>query len=288
MDLSTAKSLIEGAVIGLNAYIKPGGIHRYAPGTLFDEILCNLISLIDSLVEAIDLGNKVRRGELAVTNIPCKEIIINPLKEIFRTCNTVYPQYVIPLVVGGVALGLSGVESILEESSKFKKALELVVASGSWSDIKNFIESLRVVGRQDMYDHLRSLGYVDVAALRSAMNLNEIYRVLGSRWRGFLVVETQEGLLFTYLKRLQEIYKKERSLFHSVIALYMELLKPNIPAQLLDKVKSAEQCGYMKTPECAKITYELDLALRKSKVLFNDVSEVVVLIAAFGSFEGIK
>jgi len=90
-------------------------------------------------------------------------------------------------------LGLSGVESILEESSKFKKALELVVASSSWSDIKNFVESLRVIGRQDMYDHLRSLGYVDVVALRSTMNLNEICWVLGSGWRGFLVVETQEA-----------------------------------------------------------------------------------------------
>jgi len=243
MDLSTAKSLIEGAVIGLNAYIKPGGIHRYVPGTLFDEILCNLISLINSLEEVIDLGNKVRRRELAVTSIPCKEAIIIPLKEIFRTCNTVHPQYVVPQVVGGVALGLSGVESILEESSKFKKALELVVASSSWSDIKNFVESLRVIGRQDMYDNLRSLGYVDVVAIRSTMNLNEIYRVLGSGWRGFLVVEIREGLLFTYLKRLREICKKERSLFYSVIALYMELVKPNIPAQLLDKVKSAEQCG---------------------------------------------
>ncbi|MFZ8782494.1 MAG: hypothetical protein ACO2OR_00695 [Desulfurococcaceae archaeon] len=44
----------------------------------------------------------------------------------------------------------------------------------------------------------------------------------------------------------------------------------------------------MKTPECAKIMYELDLAHRKSKVLFNDVSEVIVLIAALGSFEDIK
>ena len=100
MDLSTAKSLIEGAVIGLNAYMKPGGIYRYAPGTLFDEILCNLITLIDGLVKVIDLGNKVRRGKLTVTNTPCKEVVINPLKEIFRTCNTVHPQYVVPLVVG--------------------------------------------------------------------------------------------------------------------------------------------------------------------------------------------
>jgi hypothetical protein len=67
MNLSTSKSLIEGAVIGLNAYIKPGGIHRYAPGTLFDEILCNLISLIDSLVEVIDLGNKVRGDSQLLT-----------------------------------------------------------------------------------------------------------------------------------------------------------------------------------------------------------------------------
>jgi len=288
MSLNIAKDLIEGAVIGLNAYIKPGGVHRYAPGVLFDEILCNLISIIDSLAEAVDIGSRVRRGELAASSIGYRKLIADPLKEVFRTCSSVHPQYVVPLVVGGAALGLSGVESILEESSKFKKALELIVTGGSWSDIKYFVETLKTIGRQDMYDHLRDSGYADIAILKTATNLNEVCKILGSKWKGFLVIEIHEGPLFTYLKRLQEIYRSEKKLSHSVIALYMELVKPHLPPSLIDKAKSAESCGYMKSTECAKIMYELDLTLRKSKLVFNDISEVVTLIAAFGSFEGFK
>jgi len=288
MSLNIAKSLVEGAVLGLNAYIKPGGVHRYTPGTLFDEVLCNLVSAIDSIVDAVEVGSKVKRGEIAASSMGYKKLLVDPLKELFRSCSAVHPQYVIPLIAGGTALGLSGVESILEESSKFKKALELVVTSGLWSDVKHFIETLRTIGRLDMYDHLRGSGYADIAILKSSTSLNEVLKVLGSRWRGFLVVEVQEGLIFTYLKRLQEIYKDVRNLFHSVIALYMDIIKSQLPPQLAEKAKSAEQCGYMKTVDCARIMYEIDTALRKSKLLFSDASEVVTVVAAFGYFEGFK
>jgi hypothetical protein len=288
MSLNIAKSLVEGAVLGLNAYIKPGGVHRYTPGTLFDEVLCNLVSAIDSIVDAVEVGSKVKRGEIAASSMGYKKLLVDPLKELFRSCSAVHPQYVIPLIAGGTALGLSGVESILEESSKFKKALELVVTSGSWSDVKHFIETLRTIGRLDMYDHLRGSGYADIAILKSSTSLNEVLKALGSRWRGFLVVEVQEGLIFTYLKRLQEIYKNVRNLFHSVIALYMDIIKSQLPPQLAEKAKSAEHCGYMKTVDCARIMYEIDTALRKSKLLFSDASEVVTVVAAFGYFEGFK
>jgi hypothetical protein len=288
MSLNIAKSLVEGAVLGLNAYIKPGGVHRFTPGALFDEVLCNLVSAIDSIVDAVEVGSKVKRGEIAASSMGYKKLLVDPLKELFRSCSAVHPQYVIPLIAGGTALGLSGVESILEESSKFKKALELVVTSGLWSDVKHFIETLRTIGRLDMYDHLRGSGYADIAILKSSTSLNEVLKALGSRWRGFLVVEVQEGLIFTYLKRLQEIYKNVRNLFHSVIALYMDIIKSQLPPQLAEKAKSAEQCGYMKTVDCARIMYEIDTALRKSKLLFSDASEVVTVVAAFGYFEGFK
>ena len=288
MSLNIAKTLIHGAIVGLNAYIKPGGVHRYSPGTLFDEVLCNLISITDNVVDAVELGYKVRRGELAASGIGYRKLLVDPLKEVFRSCNVVHPQFIIPLVIGGVALGISGVESILEESSKFKKALELIMLSSVWSDIKYFIDALRTIGRHDMYDHLKESSYVDIAILKTSVNLNDVCKALGSRWKGFLTIEIHEGILFTYLKKLQEIYKSERSLSHSVIKLYMELVKPHIPLTLAERVKSAELCGYMKTQECAKVMYELELLLRKSKLFFNDISEVVVLIAAFGSFEGLK
>jgi len=288
MSLDIAKNLVEGAVLGLNAYIKPGGVHRYAPGKLFDEVLCNLISTINSVVGAVDLGSRIKRGELAASSIGYRKLIVDPLKESFRSCSAVHPQYVIPLIIGGFVLGLSGVESILEESSKFKKALELVMMGGSWSDIKQFTETLKTIGRQDMYDHLRETGHADIAILKSSTSLNETCKALGSKWKGFLVIEIHEGLLFTCLKRLQEIYRVEKNLVHSVIALYMDLIKPHLPPHLAEKAKSAEKCGYMKTAECARIMYELDIAIRKSKLLFNDMSEVVTLVSAFGSFEGFK
>lgn len=284
--LQIVKDLLKGAVIGLSAYVKPGGVHRLAPGKTYDEVLCNLISSVGFLAKALETGSSVRRGEQVLTSVDIGKLLSNVLKELFRSCRTVHPQYITPLVIGGFAIGLSGVESIVKESAKFKKALELANSISKWSSIKQFIETLKTVGREDMYNHLSSLGYTEVGLLQLNVSYNDLYRVLGSKWRGFLVIETGEVLVFTYLKRLSELYKKYHELAMSTVALYMELIKPHVPQSYVSILNNVESCGYMSTPECSKLMIELDVLLRRGKHTFEWASEITTLVAAFASFEG--
>lgn len=287
-SLHVAKDLVKGAIAGLSAYIKPGGIHRLTPGRAYDEILCNLVSSVDSLTESFELGSKVKRGELSIANIDVGKFLSTTLKDAFRSCYACYPQYLVPLVIGAIGLGMSGVESVINESAKFKKALELLNSMSKWSSIKQYIETLKLVKRDDMYEHLSSVGYTQIGLLQSAVTFNDIYRSLGSKWRGFLIVESRDALIFTYLKRLDELHKKHRDFSLSIVALYMDIVKPHIPANMANIVSAVESCNYMATADCSKLMLELDVALRKSHYSFDWASELVTLTAAFASFEGLR
>lgn len=287
-SINIAKTIVRGAVIGLNAYVKPGGLHRLSPVKLFDEVLCNILSSMEHLVEAYDLGEQVRKGEIAATGIDYSKVYSGILREAFRTCGTVHPQYVVPLSVYALVLGLSGVESVIEESTKFKKALDTVNAVSKWSDLKQFIELLKTIGRSDMFEHLQSLGYTQLTLLKSGVSFNDLFRVLGSKWRGFTLIESREGAVFGYLKKLMDYHKNYKAQDLAIIAFYMDLVRPNIPQQFQERIQSVESCKYMATAECAKQMYELDMLFRKNKLLFEWASEITVLITALGAYEGLK
>jgi len=286
--IQVSKALVRGALIGLNAYIKPGGLHRLMPVKLFDEVLCNIVSSVDYIADAVSMGEQARKGEIAVTSIDYGKMFSGIMKDSFRSCGTVHPQYIVPLTIIGFSIGLSGVESVLEESAKFKKALDTVNAVDRWSDIKQFIELLKVVGREDMFNHLQGLGYTQITLLKTGVNFNELYRSLSSRWRGFSIIDSREGAVFGHLKKLSDLYKEYKGLDLAAISLYMDLIKLHIPQQFQDRVRSAEACKYMGTPECAKLMYELDILFRKNRISFEWATELVVLTSALGSFEGLK
>lgn len=286
--IHVSKALVKGALVGLNAYIKPGGLHRLMPVKLFDEVFCNIVSSVDHVADAVLIGEHTRKGEIAVTSVDYGKMFSEIMKDSFRSCSNVHPQYIVPLAVIGFSIGLSGVESILEESAKFKKALDTVNAVNKWSDIKQFIELLKVVGREDMFNHLQTLGYTQITLLKTGVSFNELYRSLSSRWRGFSIIDSREGIAFSYLKKLNDLYKEYKSLDSAVIFLYMDLIKLHVPQQFQDKLQSVEACRYMSTPECAKLMYELDILFRKNKLSFEWATEIVVLTSALGSFEGLK
>lgn len=283
-----AKTLLKGALLGLNAYIKPGGLHRLMPSKIFDEVTCNMIASVNYMVEAVNLGIRVREGKIAATSVDYGRLYAGALKDVYRACDAAYPEYIIPLNVLSLVIGLSNIESILDESNKFKKALDTVNAVNKWSDVKQLIEILKIIRRSEMYEHLQAVGYTQIALIQSGITFNDIYRVLSSKWKGFSIIDSHESILFGYLKRFMELNKEHRSIYNTIVAFYMDLIKQHIPHFIQDKVKNVESCRYMATPECAKLMYELDLLLRKNKLSFEWASEITVLISALASYEGLK
>ncbi|MEM0224489.1 MAG: hypothetical protein QXS24_00830 [Desulfurococcaceae archaeon] len=287
-EINVARSLLKGAVLGLNAYIKPGGLHRLMPSKVFDEVTCNLVASINYLIEAVDLGVRIREGEIAATGVDYGKLYAGVLKDVYRACDAAHPEYIIPLNVLGLVIGLSNVESILEESNKFKKALDTVNAVNKWSDVKQLIEIFKIIRRIEMYEHLQAVGYTQIALIQSGITFNDVYRVLSSKWRGFSIIDSRESLVFGYLKKFMELNKEYKNIDNTIVAFYMDLIKQHIPHFIQDKVKDAESCKYMATPECAKLMYELDMLLRKNKLMFEWASEITVLISALASYEGAK
>ncbi|MEM2025281.1 MAG: hypothetical protein QXW94_03220, partial [Desulfurococcaceae archaeon] len=243
---------------------------------------------VDHVAEAISLGERIKRGEIASTSVDYGKLYSSALKDSFRLCNATHPQYITPLLIVGVSVGLSGVESILGESAKFKKAIETINSVSKWSDIRQFVDSLKIIDRDDMFEHLQSLGYTQIAILRSGVTFNDLYRVLSSKWRGFSIVEAREGAVFSYLKQFSDLYRDYKSLAATSVAFYMELVEPHLPQQFKERAQEAKTCKYMATPECSKLMYELDLLFRRNKLLFEWASEVVVLTSSLGSFEGLR
>lgn len=283
--IQIAKDLVKGALLGLNTYIKPGGLHRLIPNRVVDEIACNLIVSFDHIVESIKLGEMIREGEISATGVDYGRVYASALRDLYRECNSTHPQYVIPLMVLGFSIKLAEVESIIQESSKFKRALETINAVNKWGDLKQFIETLKTIGREDMYNHLQSTGYTQIALLKSGISFNDLFRVLSSKWRGFLLIDSRETALFSYLKRIVDLNKEYKNPESALIAFYTELIRTHIPSSLQDKVKKIEECKYSTTAECLKNMYELDTHLRKSGYSFDWASEITILISALNSFE---
>lgn len=283
--IQISKELVMGAIIGINAFIKPGGVHRLSPLRYVDEVVCGLLSSIDHLIEAVKLGDMVRRGEISATAIDYGKLLSSSVRDVYRECGSSHPQYIVPLTVISLAIGLSEVESILQESSKFKRALETINNVSKWSDLKQFIDVLKVIGREDMYDHLQSVGYTQIALLRSGVTFNDLFRVLSSKWKGFTLIDSKETLMFSYLKRALDLLREYRSHEQAILAFYIEIIKSSIPQQLYDKVKSIEQCRFAQVPECLKHMYELDTALRKAGYNFEWASEISTLVSSLLMYE---
>ncbi|MEM1627966.1 MAG: hypothetical protein QXP02_00010 [Desulfurococcaceae archaeon] len=287
-SLTIARQLIHGAIKGLNAYIKPGGLHRIKPKRVFDEIICNLITTLDSVVEGIELGDKIRKGELSLAGLDQGKLLSKAIREIYRNCNVVHPQYVIPLIVGGIAIGLSNAENILEDWGKLKKAMDMICSINRWNELKQLIETLRAVGRVDMYEHLQSTGISQITIIRMGASFDDLYRVLSSKWPGFSVIESRENILYNNIKRLVDINREYQSLNHSIIALYMEMIESRVPVNLKNKLHEVRKYKYMQTAEGVKMLYELDILFKKNGISFEDVTEVITMLSAYASFEGLK
>lgn len=283
--IQISKELIRGAIVGLNVFIKPGGLHRLQPSKQVDEITCNLISSLDHLIEAARLGDMIRRGEVSATGVDYGKLLSTSIRDVYRECGSSHPQYIIPLTVISMSIGLSEVESILQESSKFKRALETINNVSKWSDLRQFIDTLKVAGRDDMYEHLQSVGYTQIALLKSGVTFNDVFRALSSRWRGFSLIDSKETLIFSYLRRALDLLKEYKSYEQALLAFYIEIIKPSIPQHLQDKVKSIEQCKYTQTTECLKHMHELDVALRKAGYSFEWASEVSALVSSLLTYE---
>lgn len=288
MSANVARGLLQGAVAGLSAYIKPGGLHRVKPVKLFDEVLCNLLSQLEPLMESYSLGERIRSGELAASALELGRLFAKSMRESYRVCGSAHPQYTVPLVAFSLSLGHSGVESALENPAKFRKSMELFISIDKWSEVKHFMDSLRSVGRADMHEHLTSTGITQVSLIRAGASFNDVFKVLSSRWPGFSALDIKEALALDYLKKLMDYQQKYGGFNAAAVALYMELALPSVPSDLRPRFEQLLSQGAFASHEGMARLLELDALMRKRGVELLGPSEVVAVISALAGLEGIR
>lgn len=278
--------MVEGVHTAVYTSIKPGCFHRLSLDPDARLLVSNVISSMEHLYRVCEYGENVRKGEVAYSPNLLATLIAKALRESYRWCTRVYPSLIIPQMILSFTLSHSNVDSVLKNSASFKKSLDLVLDSGKWGEIKQVIDVFKSIDRNDMYEHLVSTGVSQLAGISGYFKLRDVFRVLGSKWVSFTLLDTYEFKLINEVKKLIEYSSKYRSLENAVVALYLDSIKGRIPVNLQDQVDLAFEKGLISTRDGVKILYELDQSLRKTGLKFNEYGEYLAVVTSIAIFEG--
>ncbi|MCD6301245.1 MAG: hypothetical protein J7L82_04160 [Staphylothermus sp.] len=290
MEYLILKSMIEGTHLAIYSTIKPGGYHRLMIEPGIDHLLSNTISATDHIIEAIEVGEKIRKGELAATSFNLGQLLARSLREAYRWLpHRVEPSFIIPQIIYSLAISHSDIDSVVNDAGKLKKSLELFLSKRNWREIKYFLESLKSIHRTDMYDHIISAGGIShIMGIEGEISFNDIFRVLGSKWPAFTSLDLREFSIVEYVKKLMEHYRKYQNANNAVIALYLEIIYPKLPSWAKELVDEAIREGLMTGKAGSKKLFELDLKLRKQNVLFHEYTGLLAIITSLAVYEGLR
>lgn len=283
------KSIIEGVHLAVYSSIKPGSIHRLRLDSEAQVIVSNTLSVIDYIIEAINYGEKIRRGDIALTSIEIGKLIAKALRESYRwNSGRVYPQLIIPQLIYSIALSHSNVDSFLEGSGKVRESLKAILSINRWSEIREIINVLNSSGRRDMYEHLEATGITRLANIGSSVSLSELFRVLSSRWIGFSTLDIVEYNIPVYVKKLIDYYRTYKDTTSSVIALYLDFIRDKSPNWVREYIDQSLKYKLMTTREGAKILFELDNRMRRENIIYDEYVHLLALVIALGVFDGLR
>ncbi len=281
--------MIEGVHLSLYASIKPGALHRLRLDKRIEYMLSNTLSTIDYIIEAIDYGEKVRKGEYAAINIGLGRLLSRSLREAYRWVpRNVYPSYIVPEIIYSLALSHSNIESVIRDSGKLIRSLNIFLSISSWREIKHFIDSLRSVHRDDMYEHLSSAGITHIAGIEGGVSFSDVFRVLGSRWKAFISLDTRDTSVLEHVKKLMSYYRRFNDANNAIVALYLEMVKPLMPKWAHEYIDKAFNEGLMASRSGSRLLFELDLKLRRQGILFDEYIGLLSIITGLAVFEGLR
>ncbi|OYT38611.1 MAG: hypothetical protein B6U89_05520 [Desulfurococcales archaeon ex4484_58] len=289
MDILILKSMIEGIHLAVYSSIKPGAYHKLRFNRETEVLVSNTISVIDYIIQAIEYGERVRRGELAITNIRIGKLLAKAIRESYRwNGGRVYPSTIIPQIIYSVALSHSNIDSVIRDAGKLKKSLDLILGINDWREIRQIIDAFKSVHREDMYEHLVSTGLTQIAGIEGQVTFNDVFRVLSSKWVAFIVLDIYEYKVVELVKKLLEYYKKYGDAENSIVALYLDLIKNKVPDWAKKYIDEAFKKGLMASKEGAKKLFELDSNLRKNNISFNEYVSLLAMVSSLAIYEGMR
>ncbi len=289
MDYTIVKSMLSGVHLAVYSTIKPGALHRLRVESSTEHILSNVISVIDFIVDATDIGEKVRRGDLAATSFELGKFLGKCMREAYRwNMHHVYPDFFIPQIIYTIAISHADPDSVIKDSGKIRRSLGIFLGSRNWREIKYFMDTLRSIHRTDMYEHLTLSGITHVGMIETGVSFHDVFRILGSKWPGFLSLDLNSLDVFEYVKKLLEYYRQYNDANNAVIALYLDMIYPKLPKWAKEKIDEARKEGLMASKEGSKKLFEVDLKLRKHGISYDEYIGLLAVIVGLGIYEGIR
>ncbi|MEZ0394232.1 MAG: hypothetical protein ABWK00_04215 [Desulfurococcaceae archaeon] len=287
MDRPYAKAAVYGVGLALYAGVRPGGVYALKPGARPEKMLCNVAATIDGIEEASDMGGAVRRGEVGAPSLGIGKFLARLVREAFRWCGVAYPALVAPIAVLTMAMGYADSESVVEDAAKVKRFLESLLTSAPWSEARGFLEALRSVHRDDMYEHASSAGVSPLPYAVGQASMAEVFRVLGSRWPSFAAIDPREFPLPGMVKALVELHRKFGDAGVALGALYLQLVEPKLPGDVREEAKRLAS-GSIAERDAFRKLVELDAKLARRGVRLDEYSELLALVAYAGALEGVR
>jgi triphosphoribosyl-dephospho-CoA synthetase len=289
MDVYVVKSLLGGVHLAFYSSIKPGSIHRLRLDIDLESIYANTVSAIDYIIEATDLGERVRRGDLPATHMGIGNLIGRALREAYRwNPRHVYPDYIVPQIIYGFALSYSEPDSIIKDYGKVKRGLDLVLRTRVWREIRAFIDSLRSIHRNDMVEHLEASGISGLSGVVSEVELTDVARILGSRWPAFISMDLQSSDVLEYLKKLMNYYREYGNANNALVRLYLDMIWRKLPDWARSIAEEALKEGLMMSRDGSRKLFELDLKLRKQGISYVEYTGLLAIVTGLAVYEGLR
>ncbi len=283
------RAIIEGAHLAIYASIKPGGIHRLRLGEEAEILASTVYAAVPMIGEAADIGEKVRKGDLAAPHAGIGRLLAKALREAWRwTTRRAAPDILVPSITNALILAYVDPDSVIREAGDLREALSIFMKGGGWRDIKEFMTALKAIGAEEMHTHLVDSGITYTHAVSEGLGLADAVHVLGSRWPGFRISDPLEHRVYEDVKHLIELYKKMHDGINAVIAFYIELIKPRLPQWAHKMIMEAEKNGYMATKEGGKILFRLDLELAKKGYRYDEYIPYLAGITQLAVYEGLR
>ena len=263
------------------AYIKPGAMHRYAPGPQPYNYVLLALGLSHEIYRlALDF-ERASRGEIGLPDIRIGSLWSRALRQ--------------GLMVLGVLPSLDLISSIIMSSIAlaYGYAKREEKASGFLKALYDFLSATTVRDTLELYDTMRKMGYSEVEELElqgytrghievEGYKVNDLLRVLSSRHKLFKYTQPYSRVLVEVAEVIVEDYEDTRDLNNAIVRGYLELLVRE-SKELEDKVSSILELKVTRTKNGLKALYMLDQELRKSGRSYDYLVPVLTLAISIAS-----
>lgn len=262
------RNYVRSLYLTIYSYIKPGTIHRFAL-THECELLMEVGSLIvPQVLNVIERGSMVGRGEISIPSMKLGEIIADALKEARIVTTKVPHDFIVAALVTIAGASYTLAMHRKPSISNLKQAGIRILRGSTWQDAKFILKSLKSYC-STILSVLDELGLSERRIEYERINLEDLFTILASRMKSYYYILERSSEPVKVAEVFLETYEKTGNVQRSVISAYLELLEGlSISKDLYNQIKRIKNSN-LSFKELGHELIKLDQEFRKRKYNFD-------------------